>query len=162
MNKSRINLVKKVDLSNITTYQAGVAQATMHRLLQKHCDDILKPYGITKMQWLIIGTVLDSGAKGVRISDLAKTLGTTISYLTTSINLLESKGFLIRKGNNNDSRSKLVIVNPEHLANCRTIELALREGLRKSIYAEVDPEEFRTYIKVLYELIKVKDTASKN
>ncbi len=141
-----------MDLRNITTYQAGAVQASMHRLLQKQCDDILKPFGITKMQWLIIGTVLDAGKKGIRISDLADKLATTIAYLTTSINLLESRGMLVRKDNASDSRSKLITVKPSFVSTCEKIEETLRDGLRKTIYANIDPAEFRIYMKVMYQL----------
>ena len=140
------------DIHKITTYQAGAAQASMHRLLQKMTDDILVPYGITKMQWMIIGTVFDSGKQGIRISDLSISLATTMPYLTTSVNLLESKGILKRKDNTKDSRSKLVTVTPHFAPKCREIEEALRNGLRTSIYAKVDPAEFQTYMKVLYQL----------
>ncbi len=144
--------MKKIDLSRITTYQAGAAQASMHRLLQKQCDEILKPYGITKMQWLIIGHVLDAGKQGIRISDLAEKLSTTIAYLTTSINLLESRGTLIREDNASDSRSKLITVRPSFISECEKIEKTLRDGLRRSIYANVDQDEFLIYMKVLYQL----------
>lgn len=142
----------KFDISKITTYQAGIAQASVHRSLQKLCDNILLPFGISKMQWMIIGAVSDAGAKGARISDLAKQLGTTVPYLTTSINLLESKGYLVRNANTADSRSKLVTINTKKLADLDTIEATLRDGLRKSIYADIEPEQFRTYLKVMYQL----------
>ena len=146
-------------LSKITTYQAGIVQASMHRLLQKKSDEILKPFGITKMQWMIIGSVLEAGSAGARISDLAESIGTTIPYLTNSINLLESRGILIRATNDKDSRSKLVTVSPSFARKCKQIEAELREGLRKAIYSRVDPVEFSIYIKVMYELMDVgKDT----
>ncbi len=63
MNTSS-NLPHNFDLSDITTYQAGVAQAAMHRLLQKECDEYLHQFGISKMHWLIIGMVLDEGKNG--------------------------------------------------------------------------------------------------
>ena len=144
-----------MNISNITTYQAGVAQAATHRSLQKLCDDILKPFGISKMQWLIIGTVLDTGKKGIRVTDLAEKLGTTLPYLTTAINLLESKAILVRKDNNTDNRSKLVSINKAFVPLCVEIEATLRQALRDSIYAEIDPAEFRTYMKVLYQLSDV-------
>ena len=147
--------MKNKSLSEITTYQAGAAQATMHRLLQKYCDEILKPFGITKMQWLIIGNVLDGSKAGVRISDIARNLGTTIPYMTTSINLLESKGFLTRTDNSNDSRSKLITVTPTFAKQCPEIEATLRAGLRKTIYSQVAQDEFAVYMKVLYELTSV-------
>ena len=145
-----------VNLGDITTYQAGVAQAAMHRALQKRCDDILKPFGITKMQWLIIGTVLDAGDSGMRLSDMATQLGTTLSYLTNTINLLESRGFVDRRDHESDNRAKMIVIRPEFKDKCADIERTLREGLRKTIYANVNQKDFQTYIKVLYQL---KDAA---
>ena len=151
------------NLYEITTYQAGATQASVHRVLQKVCDDILEPFGITKMQWLIIGHVLDAGKQGVRISDLASALATTMPYVTTATNILEARGYLQRVNNGKDNRSKLLVLNPDHIARCAEIEAALRRGLRETLYAEIDPEEFRIYIKVLYQLDEVaKSHAAKN
>lgn len=154
--------MSKFDPSKIPTYQAGVAQASMHRALQKICDDILRPFGITKMHWLLIGTVLETGNKGARISDLADKLGTTVPYLTNTINLLEKKNILVRKNNKEDSRSKLISIDPSFLPHCEKIEETLRKGLREAIYSHVDPGEFRIYLKVLYELKEVGDKTLKN
>ena len=145
----------KYNISAITTYQAGVAQAAMHRTLQKKCDEILRPFGISKMHWLIIGTILEGDPAGVRISDLAAELNTTIPYLTTTINLLESKNILVRKDNDADSRSKLIKVAPQFERQCAEIETTLREGLRKTIYSHINPDDFRIYIKVLLQLAEV-------
>lgn len=152
MNKSSGFGKNAEDLSKITTYQAGAVQAAMHRRLQKYCDEILEPFGITKMQWLIIGHVWDAGKSGARVSDLAETLGTTIPYLTTGLHILESKGFLKRHINAEDSRSRLIVINPAVVPVCKKIEERLREGLRKTIYANVDPKDFLIYMKVLYQL----------
>lgn len=148
-------LMKHMDLSKITTYQAGIVQAAANRLLQKHCDEILEPYGITKMQWIIIGATLDYGKNGVRISDLAKKLGTTLPYMTKLIKPLQIKGILQVNVNEKDNRSKIVIVAPEFAKKCPEIEQTLRDGLRNSIYANTNPGEFQTYIKVLYELAAI-------
>ena len=151
-NMSINNPTQPSDFSKVTTYQAGVKQAAMHRNLQKHCDLILNNYGIRKMQWLIVGTVLDSGKKGVRLTELAITLGTTMAYITTAVNMLESKGMLVRKDHQTDSRSKLISIDPKFVPMCKVIEKALREGLRETIYAKIDPHEFLVYMKVMYQL----------
>lgn len=140
------------DLARVTTYQAGIVQAAAHRSLQRECDRILKPFGITKVQWLIIGAVLDAGRAGISVTRLTQVLGTTMPYMTTSINLLESKGWLVRTSNQLDSRSKLVTIAEGNVACCADIERTLRAGLRKTIYADVDPIEFHTYLKVLFQL----------
>jgi DNA-binding MarR family transcriptional regulator len=148
------------DLGHITTYQVGVLQASINRILQKHSDAILKPYGISKMQWLIIGTVLDSGERGIRLTDLAKILDTTMSYITTAVNLLESKDMLSRQENEHDSRSKFITINSNFKDTCDDIEHVMRESLRNTIYTQIDPAEFRVYIKVLHQLSKVQNTNS--
>ena len=79
------------NLGELTTYQVGAMQAAAIRSLRKHGDELLSEYGITNMQWHIIGTILDAGRRGMRISDLAKQLDTTMSFMTTNVNLLESK-----------------------------------------------------------------------
>lgn len=154
--------MQRYNLANLTTYHAGATQAFVNRKLQKVCDAILKPFGITKMQWMIIGTAMDSGQQGIRMSDLADKLGTNTPYLTNAINLLESRGILIRKENTNDSRSKLVVVSDDFAARCPQIEAALRDGLRQTIYANVDPVEFSIYIKVQEQLAQVDDSVSSN
>ncbi len=155
MTKRSISKSSEIKLDSITTYQAGVVQASINRILQKHSDGILKPYGITKMQWLIIGTVLDGGDAGVRLTDLSRQLDTTLSYSTTAVNLLESKRILARKENKRDSRSKLISINNSFLPQCKIIEDTMRESLRKTIYSYIEPDEFRIYIKVMYQLAHV-------
>lgn len=150
-----------MELRKIPTYQAGAIQAEAHRKLQKICDQILQPYGITKMQWLIIGAVLDAQKKGVRLSDLSEKLGTTMSYLTNSVNLLESKGILKRRDDASDTRSKLIFVSKDFVPKCDEIEKTLREGLRTTIYASINPKEFQTYIKVMSELASVEIDSKK-
>jgi DNA-binding MarR family transcriptional regulator len=143
---------KTFDLTRVTTYQAGVAQSAMHRLLQKECDEYLKEFGITKMHWLIIGTVLDAGKDGMRFTDIAEKLQTGLPYLTTTVNLLESKGILDRTTHEEDSRAKVVKINPSFEPKCADIEKSLRERLRESIYSKVSQEDFLTYMRVLYLL----------
>ena len=144
--------VLEKSLQQITTYQAGAKQASVHRSLQQLCDQILEPFGISKMQWLIIGHVLDAEKAGVRISDLANTLSTTIPFITNAVNVLEARGYLQRNENEHDSRSKLLTIHPNFAPHCQKIELALRKGLRETLYASIDPEDFKVYIKVLFQI----------
>ncbi len=156
-NKSTHNLPKDVTLSVLTTYQAGILQAHVNRILRKHCDIILQPYGITKMHWLIIGFVLDSGKAGVRLTDVSQGLGTTIAYITNAVKLLESKGILLSAQNAADSRSKLITVSSDFLPKCAEIEDTLRIALRKSIYSHVTPADLQTYMNVMQQLVAVDE-----
>ena len=54
-----------MDASTVTTYQAALLQAQAHRSLNVMKNNILKPYGISIMQWVVLGAVFDAGGKGI-------------------------------------------------------------------------------------------------
>jgi DNA-binding MarR family transcriptional regulator len=153
MNKS--NEFTNKDMSLITTYQSGIAQASAHRVINRVVSDYLIRYDITAMQWFIIGYVHDAGEAGVTLTELGNVLGTSFPYTTNTINLLEHKGIINKKVHAEDSRTKLVTVNKEHEAMVNDIEEGLREELRKKLYNtdNISREELQTYIRVLYKII---------
>lgn len=144
------------DLAEITTYQSGVAQASAFRIVKRHTAHALRDYNLSCMQWFTIGTVLDAGSKGVRISDLAHQLDTTLAYMTTTINLLESRGILSKKAHKFDARTKLVTVKPSYKKTCQEIEGVLRKRLRDILYKNIDHRELVTYVKVLYKISAIR------
>lgn len=147
-NKSNSNL----NLANITTYQSGVAQASAFRTIKRYTALALREYHLSCMQWFTIGTILDAGSKGIRISDLAQKLDTTLAYMTTTVNLLESRKIICKKTHRYDARTKLVSVHPSYKKKCRVIEHTLRKKLRELLYANIEREELATYIRVLYKI----------
>ena len=138
-------------LSDLKTYHVGVLQSAAARALKKHKDECLSKYGLTGMQWVIIGVIYDSGSKGTRITDVAKLLDVTMAFLTNAVNLLESKDILERIENVNDSRSRMVRVTKKFRPKVIKIENDLRSQLRGSIYSQLSPEELHTYVKALYK-----------
>ena len=144
------------DLHEITTYQVGAIESAAHRALRQHKDELLQGYGLTGMDWYIIGAVADAGTAGIRTTDLAQKLGTTMGFLTKSTNLLEAKGMLQKKANANDARSYYIVLNKKYRTTLQEIELALRAKLRESIYKLVTPEELTTYIRVMEKFSRLK------
>lgn len=145
----------KKDLSQITTYQSGIAQASAHRLINRVVTDFLLAYGLTPMQWFAIGMIYDSSPAGIRLSDLAKTLDTTLPYITNTITLLESKNIVKKLTHPGDSRIKLVSIVDDKTSMVEEIELGLRDRLRSELYHEdnISREELAAYIHVLYKII---------
>lgn len=154
MRMTSSNFAKK-DISTVTTYQSGVAQAAAHRRINRVVSDFLLTYGLTPMQWFAIGYIYDSGDAGIRLSDLAHALGTTLPYITTHINVLEAKGIVGKKSHSGDSRIKLVTIVPNYRATVGKIEAGLRERMRSELYSEdrISRQEITDYIHVLYKII---------
>jgi DNA-binding MarR family transcriptional regulator len=135
--------------SQFTTYQVGALESASHRSLRQYKDKLLKPYGLTGMEWYVIGAVADSGDAGIRTTDLATLLGTTLGFLTKTLRLLEAKEIVFRKANADDARSSYLTLNGDYQKVVLEIEGMLRARLRESIYSLVSKEELETYIRVL-------------
>jgi DNA-binding MarR family transcriptional regulator len=156
MTKSTEFLEK--DISQITTYQSGIAQASAHRVVNRIVSDFLLRYDLTAMQWFTIGAVYDAGKNGIRLSDLTRQLDTTLPYVTNIINLLESKSMVNKITHAGDSRIKLVSIAPEFISTVQEIEIELREHLRTVLYRDdhISREELQAYISVLYKIARSK------
>jgi DNA-binding MarR family transcriptional regulator len=150
--KSNNNPTDIVNLGDITTYQAGVAQATAHRVLKKFTEDCLRPHGLTMMQWFILGTIHDASDKGITVTQLSKAVDTNVPYITNTLNLLASKNIISRDTNEEDSRSKRVSINPDYEPTILAIEDDLRNKMREGIYARITPKELAVYVSVLHKL----------
>lgn len=140
------------NLTSLPTYQAGVAQSTAYRLLMKFTDDAVKPYGITSMHWFMLGTIYDAGSTGITVTQLSKALDTNVPYVTNTLNILESKGAIVRETKEGDSRIKTVKIDPSFVDNIEVIENDLRFKMQRALYAGITPEELLVYIKVLYKM----------
>ena len=148
MNVSNKLNTSAVQLKDLKTYQVGVIEAGAHRALRQHKDALLKNYNLTGVEWYLIGTVADAGKAGVRSTDLARSLGTTMGFLTKTITLLEAKKILTRQVNPEDARSNYIVFNERYRKTLNEIENGLRVRLRDTIYGLVTPEELAVYIQV--------------
>lgn len=143
------------DLTKLPTYHAGVAQSSAYRMLMKLTDGAVKQYGITSMQWFMIGSIYDAGNSGVTITQLSKVLDTNVPYITNTVNVLVSKNIIARSLHSDDSRSKVVTIHPDFYDQVKLIENELRIKLQKILYADITPQELLAYVKVLYKINKV-------
>lgn len=153
-----MTLVQDLDkgiLSSLSTYEAGALQASAHRNLQKYSDEVLHPFGITKIQWLIIGSVSEADNGYVEPAELAELLGTTRLCMDESIEQLVSKSILHRHGVGPDIQPQAVRIDSTFTPKIVQIENVFRDTLRQKIYAKVSPEDLRTYMRVVYRLSKV-------
>jgi DNA-binding MarR family transcriptional regulator len=149
------------DISQISTYESGVMQSTAHRILGRINADFLSNYGLTPTQWFIIGLTYDAGSEGIRLGTLKEMLDTTMPFITTSVNHLESKGILQKLSHTDDSRVKIAKLNPQYAATVKKIEAGLREELRTQLYAQgdINREELAAYISVLYKIARANKSS---
>lgn len=116
----------------------------------------LSQYDLTTMQWFVVGFVYDAGDAGIRLNDLMKILDTTMPFITTIVNMLESKGIIHKVSDTTDSRIKIAKLNPTYRHVVEEIEEGLREELRTELYSnnKISRDELATYINVLYKIAR--------
>ena len=138
--------------NSMTTYRMAVVEARAHRVVKMQVSSLLKKYNLTMMQWSIIGLVAEYGNQGVRISDLAAQLDTSLAFVTTTVNVLESKGALVRESHQHDSRSKLVKLTKEYRKQIARIEADTHDQLSTWFEQTVGKSERRAYMGVLQQI----------
>lgn len=112
----------------ITTYQTVIAQARAYRKVRSFMDKTLKPYNLTITEWLIIGTAIDAGPTGIRISDLAKTLGVEMPVITNLVHKATNTRWLRRIEDPEDKRARRVVMTHMGLEKACDIEGELKKA----------------------------------
>lgn len=145
--------------TDVTTYQTTVTQARAHRALKTHVSYFLREHELTMMQWSIIGLVYQAGDSGVRVSDLAKLLDTSLAFITTTVNVLQAKEMLERSTHEQDNRAKIVRLTKLFRPRVSVIEQELHQKLFDWLQSVTGQRDLATYFKVLGNLAKADSKA---
>lgn len=143
-------------LSNTPTYRAAVIQSRANRAFKSKMSDLLKAHNITMMQWTIVGLVSDAGKDGLRISDLAIELDTSMAFITTTVNMLEAKGMVQKSSHDRDSRAKLVRLVETFQPKVTEIEKDLHGHIQKWLGEKVNAKDLATYFTTLELIAKAE------
>ena len=139
-------------VSELPTYEVAIYQSRAQRVIRTRVEGFLRTYNLTVMQWSVLGFVHEAGAEGVRISDLAKKIDTSLAFITNSINTLEAKGMVYRVGHAHDNRAKLVFVHDDYKQKIGEIEHALHQKMQDWIYKNIKVQDLVVYFKVLKQI----------
>jgi DNA-binding MarR family transcriptional regulator len=138
-----------MDLSNSPTYRMAVTQSRANRAFKLKMAQLLRQHNLTMMQWTIIGLVHDGGKAGLRISDLAQELDTSMAFVTTTVNMLEAKGMVQKSSHERDSRAKLVRIADSFKSKVTAVEKDLHSHIEKWLGEKVSAKDLATYMQVL-------------
>ena len=86
-----------------------------------------------------------------RMSDIAKRLGVTMGTLTTNMNSLEDKGYIIRERSKKDKRVVLVVLTQKG-KKAYYHHKDFHKNMIKAIVKDLDEEEMKVMIKCLLNL----------
>lgn len=86
-----------------------------------------------------------------RMSDIAKRLGVTMGTLTTNMNSLEDKGYIVRERSSADKRVVLVVLTPKG-KRAFYHHRGFHQNMIKSVVKGLDEDEMKVMIKCLMNL----------
>src|SRR4051812_28153950 len=77
------------------SYELGIAEMLMTRQTSSSRNRTLKPYGLSSIEWFVLGLIQDKSSEGgIRVTDLATLLNVQTTYITASLNTLRAKGYV--------------------------------------------------------------------
>lgn len=139
----------------ITTYQTVISQARAFRKVRKFMDLTLNPYNLTITEWLIIGSTIDAGPTGIRISDLAKTLGVEMPVVTNLVHKATNAQWLRRIEDPVDKRARRVVVTHAGLERAYGIEGDIKKATAPWLQG-IEPEELKGFYRVIAVLADIR------
>lgn len=142
-------------LSDTTTYQNTLTQARAHRAIKTKLSYFLRPHNLTMMQWAIVGSLYQAGDVGLRVSDLAKQLDTSLAFVTTTLNVLEAKGIVHRDNHTQDNRAKVVRLTKDFADKVPAIEKDVATSMYDWMVPSVGQDKVETYIEVINKIAAI-------
>jgi DNA-binding MarR family transcriptional regulator len=143
-----------MSISNITTYQIGLAQVQAYRRLQDLFRIGLLPFGLTIPEWTLLGVVFD--AEELTLSQITALLKSKASHPTVLVDALVGRGLLDRRSDSFDRRSRLVTLTPKGKQMVPQIEKHVRAHLSHELRT-IPYESLLNYYSVLAMLSAMRD-----
>lgn len=124
------------DLSTLATqrhtYEIGLLQAQAYRILKQTTATVLKPEGLTTIEWAVIGIIVKKKSS-VRASELADALGVRAPLVSRIIQKIAKSGWITVK-TGTDKRERLVSITPQGSSQVARIEKSVRAQLKPLLH----------------------------
>jgi DNA-binding MarR family transcriptional regulator len=138
--------------TDMTTYHNTLTQARAHRIIKTKLSYFLRPHNLTMMQWAIVGSLYKAGDTGMRVSDLASQLDTSLAFVTTTLNVLEAKNIVERASHAQDNRAKVVHLTAVFRPKVEVIEREIAEKMSDWLVPALGREQLDNYIAVIHKI----------
>ncbi|MBI3572898.1 MAG: MarR family transcriptional regulator [Candidatus Kerfeldbacteria bacterium] len=132
------------------SYRAGLLQAKVYRLLKVTTAQLLKPDGISTLDWALLGILADH-RRGMQSKSLAAKLGVDAAFITVLVRALETQGLLTRSVDQHDRRIKIITLTRAGQSFVKRTDVRLRKGIRPLLRG-ISAKDLSTYLQVLIHI----------
>jgi DNA-binding MarR family transcriptional regulator len=134
-------------------HELSMAQMFMARNIGSFHQGALKEYGLSSIQWLVLGVIADSTARGgIRVTDLATSFDVKTTYITSVLNSLRAKKYVETRYDPQDARVRLAIITATGAEQIISIESHMQKEIARMLNGVISAQELEQYIQTLQKL----------
>jgi MarR family transcriptional regulator for hemolysin len=111
----------------------------------------LEPYGLTMMEWALLGVVDETKNAGISPSELSQTIDVGLPMITGMVNRVEAMQLIDRKSTDKDKRRRVVVSTPKGRQIVKKVESQMRADFGTWL-SDVDRDELEAYVTVMKQL----------
>jgi DNA-binding MarR family transcriptional regulator len=141
MKHSTDTLIERL---GITSYQTVITVNQSQKSLNSMLSTCLGHCGLSMMQWLVIGVLIEKPQKPM---DIAKKIGITPPYVTAVLNQIKDMGFVTKTIVEDDGRSKIIIISDAGRHKAQEVEERLIGCIKREM-GDLNGEELMNFLKV--------------
>lgn len=149
LNYIKQKLKERFDMK---TYNVGILQAQVYRILKKETNIILKEYNLTSFDWALLGILYES-KDGEYAVNLAEEIDVSQAFVSRIIKKLQKEKIIeIKKRNvDSDARFKKIYLTNSGKLNVEKIEPTLKAKMKK-LLKDISLTDLYGYINTLKKI----------
>ena len=140
---------KLKDRFDMKTYNVGILQDQVYRILKKQTNYILIDYKLTSFEWAILGILFES-KEGENAIDLAEEIGVSQAFISKVLKNLKSNKYIELK-KEKDARYKKIYLSDFGRARVLYIEPILKKEM-KVLLKDISLTDLYSYINTLKKI----------
>ena len=137
------------DRFDMKTYNVGILQDQVYRILKKETNLILVDYDITSFDWAVIGILFES-KDGENAVDLAEEIGVSQAFVSKVLKKLQKSKYIELK-KETDGRYKKIYLSPFGRESVEKIEPVLKQKM-KVLLKNIDLTDLYGYVNTLKKI----------
>jgi DNA-binding MarR family transcriptional regulator len=137
-------------------HELGMAHVSVNRTMSEFYQTVLRRYGLTTIEWLILGAVADASPEGgIRVTDLANSFNVKSTYMTTTLNALRERDLVEARLDAGDARVRLAYITTEGIKQVAVIERYLQKEISHLLNGIISSDELEKYSRVIQKLSRM-------
>ena len=142
---------KLKDRFDLKTYNVGILQDQVYRILKKQTNVILKDYDLTSFEWAVLGILFES-KEGENAVDLAEEIGVTQAFVSKVLKKLKVNKYIELK-REEDGRYKKIHLSNYGRESVLQIEPILKEKM-KVLLKDIVITDLYGYVNTLKKILE--------